>query len=133
MRFLSLAILIVIGSAACAPLVVDPEFSPYVTTNEGVTVQFGRMHAENRAGECIKLDFNPNIVTINREEWTRASKKQKQWLINHELGHCRDGLDHNNTLQNNGCPQSVMFWRIPEDKCILDSGMPKIVPAPNNK
>lgn len=105
--------------SACASVQVDPDLAGYVPADvKNVSFEFGPMFGENRAAECHRLDFNPNVIRVNIYEWKKLSAIQKQWLINHELGHCVEGLEHDNELDSDGCPLSKMFWHVPEEKCI---------------
>jgi hypothetical protein len=69
------------------------------------------------AGACYNYSLEKEII-INYNVWATLSDKQKQWLIKHEMGHCKDNLSHDNRLDNMGCPVSYMYWQIPNDKCL---------------
>jgi len=114
-------IVIILGIllCSCASVRIDPELAPYVPAEiKNVTFEFGPMYVEGHAAECHLLDINPNIVRVHLATWKTLSEAQKQWLINHEIGHCHEGLSHDNELDSEGCPVSKMFRHIPEDRCI---------------
>lgn len=54
-------------------------------------------------GECINGD-----IRLLRSWWEKASSHYKRMLVLHEIGHCLQGLDHDNAILD-GCPISYMY------------------------
>lgn len=123
---LALFILILVG---CAPITtVDHEIAPYVpigTRLEKTLIQFGwvpdTMRDDGQAlpstAACFKYPMQ-NIIQIHREAWTRLSPAQRTWVLRHEIGHCEQNLEHDNSVDAQGCPLSVMFWHVPDRMCL---------------
>lgn len=53
-----------------------------------------------------------NQVYILRSYWDGASNEARWAVVFHELGHCELDREHLNTLDNNGCPHSIMRWEL---------------------
>lgn len=67
-------------------------------------------------GVCIMIR-DQRWIYIDKEFWESASPIQRQAIINHELGHCALGLDHD-TAHEGGCPSSLMFPQLMPESCL---------------
>lgn len=135
MRLLLIFILFVTSCATRKPTLDVNVFSPYVTTYEqkalaqgkilkvtDLTMNFGATNnidepaGYQEIGYCqLYPDKAPQIV-INPNWWANADEVDRQLLIMHELGHCVQGRQHKNTLDEFGNPQSIMnFSVVPEN------------------
>lgn len=72
---------------------------------------------ENIAAVCYKYALSPNYIVVNRKVWKTFTKKQRQFLIMHELGHCSYDKEHEKGTKDDGCPKSIMHTHIPSDYC----------------
>jgi hypothetical protein len=75
------------------------------------------------AGFCIRfhLSWLPTVyrvIQINGTTWKYHVASQRRSLIFHELGHCLHGLNHDNRLKADGCPESIMHKRILSSHCV---------------
>lgn len=114
--------LMVIGCAH-----VNPVFVEYLKEDTGnITVDFGQteIHAilkVESAGECkpwIGYD-RPAEIVVNEAEWKKLTREQREWLLQHELGHCKYKLPDEYSFDEDGCPITQMYWRIPSQECVL--------------
>ncbi len=91
----------------------DPTFSKYVQEfehngrrilNDGsfsvgdVPVNFGDTENPNFQGVCFEYPDGTKEVIIKRSWWDNVSEEYRESLIFHELGHCRLGRDHLDTV-----------------------------------
>lgn len=60
-----------------------------------------------------------NVVYINKKIWETLSQAQKKLTLLHELGHCDKDLEHNNSLQKDGCPVSIMHSKLFSSDCFI--------------
>lgn len=104
------------------------EVAPYVKAWEQETgmlvdywVGFAPLDA-GRAGECRTWDNGYHEIRLDRLGWEGYTHEQRKALIWHELGHCSLHLEHNEAIQNNGCPVDVMFPSVPPDICLTMGG-----------
>jgi hypothetical protein len=77
-----------------------------------IIVIFAAMDANEMIGYCWQRDNMTPIVAISREFWQTASLYQQEILMFHELGHCLLQKHHNNALDGNGMPRSIMNERM---------------------
>jgi hypothetical protein len=65
-----------------------------------------------------------DTVYIDKEYWKEAGYYQRASLLIHEYGHHELGLfafgmsSHNDKLMKDGCPESVMYSKVINDKCL---------------
>jgi hypothetical protein len=67
-------------------------------------------------GKCYQ-GIGVNIVLINSNVFGETQKGIRTALLAHELGHCLFGIPHNETLQTDGCPVSVMHPHLLSSEC----------------
>lgn len=102
-------------------LKTDAEFKPYISRFREVfgytnTPIVFKERIEWVAGTCTI--WTRGIWTLYKEiqidpdKWLGYSEKQRETLIFHELGHCHLKREHNNTEFNDGCPRSIMRYRM---------------------
>lgn len=60
-----------------------------------------------------------NVVYINKKIWNTLSQAQKKLTLLHELGHCDKNLEHDNSLQKDGCPVSIMHSKLFSSNCFI--------------
>lgn len=95
----------------------DPAFTKYVqefehrgrvTMNDGsfsvgdIPVNFGDTENPNFQGVCFEYPDGTKEVIVKRSWWSAVSEEYRESLIFHELGHCRLGRDHDDTVWENG-------------------------------
>ena len=103
---------------------VDPELAPYVEAfyqaaaardlhleRSDLIVEFGDLkeapgYTEN--GRCEHEFNSTHKVVISNQMKAALDDIQLQPLMTHELGHCLLGLEHDNRLNADGTPVSVM-------------------------
>lgn len=108
-------------------LYIDPEFKTYTdqfrkdATKYNVHVKFYE----------ISIEFSPSSITavgiclphlksiyINSQEWEVLSDNARKILIYHELGHCALRKQHQEFVDLNFCPFSIMYPYIESiEKC----------------
>ena len=59
-------------------------------------------------GNCDTNSGGTPVVTINKKTFKRLSQNEKEMLIFHELGHCLLYKGHNDDLDDDGVPVSIM-------------------------
>lgn len=100
---------------------VDPELHPYVyqiETEYGVQFNGKVVYANimpKAAGICkVWYDYSKmtyiRLIEIDRNYFNQLTSIGKEQLMLHELGHCMLGLQHNNNLKEDGCPESAMYY-----------------------
>lgn len=71
-----------------------------------LVVQLGTTSAD-RVGNCDLRSYTP-IVTISEQYWLNADIWAREMLLFHELGHCVLQLEHNDAINVDGEPVSLM-------------------------
>lgn len=93
---------------------VDKEFKPYVTRFEyfygkkvSTSIEFtDKLKGDDWVGVCY---YFSNHVQIDRKFWREVDEATREELIFHELGHCELELEHDETIGENFCPNSIMY------------------------
>ena len=67
------------------------------------------------AGNCA-LGFRE--VYIDPTYWFNKSYRDKKVLVYHEMCHCKSWELHYNKLREDGCSVSLMYPRMPSDRCL---------------
>lgn len=109
---------------------VDPQLKPYFNSFEsnigGYTADISAQFADTEnqpnplgetVAECMVYDDGAKLIQVDPNFWNTANEDQREQTIFHELGHCSLGLKHITTLQNNGCPVSIMYPYAFGDPC----------------
>lgn len=73
-----------------------------------IIVVFGEMDEDEVIGYCWQRDNMTPLVVISQEFWQTASIVEQEILMFHELGHCLLNKEHDNRLDINGMPNSIM-------------------------
>lgn len=60
------------------------------------------------AGLCHRMG-DKKIIYLNKPYWDASSTLEREMTIFHELGHCVFGYDHDETTNEDGLPQSIMY------------------------
>jgi hypothetical protein len=122
MKHCAYILLLLLTSCANTQTSIDPKLRSYVEafaragnfhTLPPLTVQFGNGATAENDGECIEYDDSantPNIVNIVQNYWDWYNETQRTLLMFHELGHCVLHRVHNNALNTNGMPVSIMYY-----------------------
>jgi hypothetical protein len=112
-RLLFIAIIALL-SACGGKRVVDADLEPYVERFEGLygskvdyTVKFDSLSGTNYVGVCTINGFS-KLVQIDPTYWQNLTDLQKEQLVFHELGHCSVYRGHNNAVDANNMPASIM-------------------------
>lgn len=112
-----IVLFVVLGMTGCGKRTsqrsVVPELERYVETFEdylGAQIDYpvylGQLPALV-AGECVQ-DGNGKHVEIDIATFKVSNEAQRESLLYHELGHCTLGRKHNDSLDVNGFPASLM-------------------------
>ena len=107
---------------------IHPEFREFVDSyksRSGLSIGDLSMNFEdlpdNVAGRCSYSYYNgtnyPEVL-VDPEVWDKMSKAQHENLVYHELGHCVQGLGHREELQEDGCPNSLMYHQVLSTSCL---------------
>ena len=116
MKYLALLLLL----AACGKQEIDQEFSSVLeiiaqdieekghSFNVRSSIVFGAAD-QNAAATCErKTGHRPRIV-VDKNQWEFAPDIAKYWLLIHEIGHCDNGMDHNDEMITSVKPASFMY------------------------
>jgi hypothetical protein len=60
-------------------------------------------------GQCQLRDSEPPTIVLLKEYWDEATASMKENLIYHELGHCSLLLEHDDSVDEDGRPLSIMY------------------------
>ncbi|MCB0548827.1 MAG: hypothetical protein KDD19_14705 [Phaeodactylibacter sp.] len=60
------------------------------------------------AGQCSYSSHQPNHVTIDLEFWSKSGTLFREFVVFHELGHCRLARDHREAVNADGTCASLM-------------------------
>lgn len=114
----------------------DEEFISYIRVFESnygkhigdIPINF-KDQDEDTAGECVIWSTGEKEIQISQNTWSVLSEKQRQQLIDHELGHCELNLEHNPEYKrdNTGyfiCPVSIMHPNVFNDYSIKNCYVP---------
>jgi hypothetical protein len=111
MNYLLILFLFLVGCGK-QEIVIERDFLPHknkfveifqVPVN--VTIQFG--DTEDYTAICIKYDDGSREVYVNKSKWPTDYYAQEE-IIFHELGHCVFNRVHDDTLDGNFCPKTIM-------------------------
>lgn len=118
MRTLGLA-LILLTLVGCGKAVdkrsVDATLASYVEAFEsawGHRINFPVRFAtidQQYAGWCIVYGGGDRVIEISNHWWQYMGDGGKEETVFHELGHCALNLDHNETLDAQNRPISIMY------------------------
>jgi hypothetical protein len=89
-----------------APVVIDNLIAEFGETSN--TPESGKAPY---AGTCTMSPGTPTII-ISTRDWPYWDAGEKEELMFHELGHCVLFRLHNNALDKNGTPVSIMFHQM---------------------
>lgn len=73
----------------------------------GVNIMFLWELPHDAAGLC---HTSTKTVVILKPYWDKINESERETLIFHELGHCVLGKDHNNLVNLDGHPRSIMYF-----------------------
>jgi hypothetical protein len=120
-----LAGLAVIANTACAkPEIfairhIDTRLAAYVQVFERSvmvlhntdTIVFGETK-ENTAAYVQLQNSGYYTMVVNKNVWDQYDESTRVMLIFHELGHSECGLDHDDSVDDNGYPLSFMHYQV---------------------
>jgi hypothetical protein len=113
-------------SACASTPYIDARLAPYTNIEQakGISVILGDLTGTKSViidthvvAQCLDYTFD-TVIVVDVTQWYILSDLQRHWVIQHELGHCAYGLEHDERLGTDGCPLSVMYPVVPADKCI---------------
>lgn len=111
MRWL-IILLLLTGCAKPFHKTQDPEFLPYIeefqkTFNANVhyDVIFSEDIPWNYNGVC---SYFPQVIKINKATWKYLDKCGREQLMFHELSHCSFYIRHDDKLNADNMPRSIM-------------------------
>lgn len=112
------------------PYTVSPELQSYVDTYQmpnSISVLLSDELPLELAGKCEYWQQDHTRrqykrILINRKVWNAYADIQRLALIHHELNHCVRGMEHDEGVLPNGCPDNIMYPSIPSESCLLDGG-----------
>jgi hypothetical protein len=83
-----------------------------VTKLSSISIVFVENLNNDILGQCVEYSYNGRIhfreIEIDRNKWNDLNEFSRQTLINHELGHCHLGRDHDHSIDKDGNPLSIM-------------------------
>lgn len=79
---------------------------------EDLVVKFGPMVDHDSVGYCWQPANGTPVVVIDAAYWQTISAAEQEILMFHELGHCVLHRGHNNALDSNHMPSSIMYWQL---------------------
>lgn len=88
----------------------------YLTHNQ-IKIEFGRITNSEHVGLCFRSEGK---IVLDLEYWRKITSEQRAILLAHEIGHCVFDWAHLNVEDEQGCPKSVMNWRIPPQHCLSE-------------
>jgi len=126
-------IFITLSLVGCASLVTDREFISYIEQFEkdsGTKVTYPIVFdtlEDNRAGYCSGYfdstgGATNRIIVINRKYWKDYTNDVRLILLYHEMGHCSLFLDHDDSVDLEGCALFGMNSVLPSPRCIARYG-----------
>ena len=73
-----------------------------------ITGVIEKLPGDGVAGQCSYSSHQPNHVTIDQEYWNSAGTLGREFVVFHELGHCRLARDHREGVRTDGSCVSLM-------------------------
>lgn len=61
-------------------------------------------------GNCVTYDDNSKTINIDKSFWDKSTSNEREEVVYHELGHCAMGLKHDDRLDSDNCPLSIMYF-----------------------
>jgi hypothetical protein len=122
-------ILLFAGCASSKPPMNEEEFEPFKQMfseaaaehgkyiQVGIVIGFGDMPKVGTVGYCQKYSNSNKFIVIDKKAWVGFDKYQKEVLIFHELLHCALNKEHDNSGEEDYCPNSIMYWRVLPSYC----------------
>ena len=62
-----------------------------------------------QVGQCIRWEDGRRLIEIDYNYWWHVDTNTRHWLVYHELGHCALELGHDDTVDADGNPRSLMY------------------------
>ena len=98
----------------------DPEFKEYIATFEQLSgkkvttpINFGYENDDNVIGVCFRYLNGLKEIKIKKSYWTSKGYANREQLILHELGHCENGLGHDDN--------EIILNKIPVPETLMNS------------
>lgn len=100
---------------------VLPDFQPFVQQFEieaelrdvkinirPITIKWANLE-KNTLGTCWLQDDKEPLIEIDQSRWSKMGNCDKEWLIFHEVSHCKLRRDHDEVFLEHGKPRSIMY------------------------
>ncbi len=75
---------------------------------DGIEATIGLIEQQHVAGTCHYNENTPNSIIIDEEFWMIADEDLKEFILFHELGHCKLQRNHREDAFDNGNCISIM-------------------------
>lgn len=81
-------------------------------------IQFDALMPSDYLGLCYDAGTKYALITINEDNWAKASYSKREYIIWHEMGHCVLNRGHLDMLKPDFHPVSIMY---PDSRVVEDT------------
>lgn len=93
-------------------------------------------HVHKKNDWVARCFYSQGTVIVDKKKWSTLGKKQKKWVVYHEIGHCRYSLEHDkpkSAFWSGRTKLSMMYPTVPPERFINQRRWNKMVKSLKEK